>query len=281
MQTVRAGGTRTCGSQPPEKHRQDDVSAVGVAQHSIYKDSHSMLQEDGLTWSEIASVIAVILSIIVASWTIIGGVLLWKNKRPLLFHEMYRSEQSKLIRFKMARLVIWDRNGKAIVDEEVDKEREEDYTPGIVFTLLNRSSEAIEIYEIAFSHLSTNTKQDYFRIASSVQMPYLLKPYDYQNFRVAINRDHSWEFLTTWRNRKFPSGAGFILHAYSLRTSQKVVVRTSKGTVKAYIRGFTRLENTRRKMAKYWMFSRTLNRFRKNPNISKAPRLLSIENWWE
>ena len=236
-----------------------------------------MLQEYGLTWSEIASVIAVILS----SWAIIRGVLLWKNKKPLLFHEMYRSEQSKLIRFKMARLVIWDKNGKAIQDEEIDEERKEDYTPAILFTLLNRSAEAIEIYEIEFSYLSTNTNQDYFRMASSVPIPYLLKPYDYQNFHVAINKEHSHEFLTTWQSRKFPSGAGFVLQAYSLRSSRKVVVRTSKGTVKACIRGFTWLENTRRKMAHYWMFSRTLNRFKKDPNIFKAPRFLSKEDWWE
>ena len=97
---------------------------------------------------------------------------------------------------------------KAIQDEEIDEERKEDYTPAILFTLLNRSGEAIEIYDIEFSHLSTSTNQDYFCMASSVPIPYLLKPYDYQNFHIAINKEHSFEFLSTWQSRKVPKWYG-------------------------------------------------------------------------
>lgn len=234
-----------------------------------------MLQAYELTWSEIASIVAIILS----SWAIIRGFLQWRNKKPILFHEIYRSESQKSLRFKKVRLIIWNKDGKAIVeDEDINLEIEEDYTPALIFTLLNRSAEPIEIYEIKFNHLSTNREHPYFQLKPSVRLPYLLKPHDYQRFQITFTKEHSSGFLYTWQNRK-------ILYAFlpehTLSTSRRVEVRTSKGTIKAYIRGFSRLENTRRKLVKYWLFSRNLNRFNKNPNVIKAPSFLSKENWWK
>ena len=235
-----------------------------------------MLQAYGLTWSEIASLIA----IIITSWTIIRGFLQWRNKKPLLFHEIYRSESQESLRFKKVRLIIWNKDGRAITeDEDINVERKEDYTPALLFTILNRSAEPIEIYEIKFSHLSTNnTEHPYFHMKPSIQLPYLLKPHDYQQFQIALNKEHSSGFLYTWQNRKI---LYVFLPEHTLSTSRRVEVRTSKGTIKAYIRGFSRLENTRRKLVKYWSFSRNLNRFNKNPNTIKAPRFLSKENWWK
>ena len=190
----------------------------------------------------------------------------WKNRKPLLYHEGF--SDGKLHRYRQVRFLIWDENGHPM---EVDAP--EDSSPGFVFTLLSRSSEPIEIYDISFGNLNAREPHGE-RLKSSVPLPYVLKAHDYRSFQLAVIGEYDKsQLIYTWNNRK----SLWTIPVFSIRFDVKV--RTSRGTVTSSIRGFSKFDNFRTRLNFKLSFLRA-KAFKSN-TVRPVKLLLDRSNWWE
>ena len=191
----------------------------------------------------------------------------WKNRKPFLYHDNYSNQ--KLRRYRQARFIVWDGKGYPI-----NEDAPENHSLGFVFTLMSRSSEPVEIYDINFGYLSVRKSSSDSRLASSVTLPFMLKPYDYQHFRLTVAGElERLQLLDTWNSRKN------LWFMPSSNINSVVEVRTSQGAVKASIRGFSKADIFRRRLNHRFAFWRA--KTFKSSGLKPLNFLLDEENWWE
>ena len=164
-----------------------------------------------------------------------------------------------------------------MIEDDADEQACE---PGFFFTLLSRSSEPVEIYDIEFSHMSVRRSQSpYSGLNSSVSLPFILKPYDYQHFHISVSEGfEKSHVLNIWKHRKSspPMSLG-----YPLSKSSDIEVRTSRGVVKANVHGFSNLDNRKRRLAFKLLFARKEWQRKTYLKIPKLRSFLEGKNWWE
>ena len=215
-----------------------------------------------------------IISILAFSFVVYDRVTRWMSKKPVLHHDMYYPGKGHR-RFMQARLIVWDEEGNV-----VQGDADETCTPGFYFTLLSRSSEPVEIYDVEFSHLSVRKAGDPdYKLISSVSLPNMLKPYDYQNFHISVAGEfEKSQMLRTWNNRQ---SIWLLSPSYPLSNARNIEVRTSRGVIKATVRGFSKSENRKRRLASKLYFARREWQRKAYLKIPKLRGFLEGKNWWE
>ena len=147
-------------------------------------------------------------------------------------------------------------------------------SPVFMFYLVNRSSEPVEIYGFGVGRLSTDAVLPDLQLSSSVSVPFILKPYDYQNLGLNVMGEfEKSSLLHTWNSRKHL----WIVPTFNSYISD-VEARTSQGLVKASVRGFSKADNFRR-----WLNRNLVNWRGKITRSSSLKPLdfLNKEDWWE
>ena len=164
---------------------------------------------------------------------------------------------------------MWDEKGYPVEDDSAIG-----YSPCIMFTLLNRSSDPIELYDISFIYMTARDPRSGEGLKTSVTLPCMLKPHDYQNFVVVPNGEFEKpQLMYTWNRRNE------LWFAPGFSITSNVQIRTSKGVVIASIRGFSKLDNFRRRLNFRLSFWRSKT-FRRN-SVKPFTILLDRRNWWE
>ena len=215
----------------------------------------------------LATYISVVISTLAIVLVLYDRWTRWKNRKPVLYHDNY--SDGKLRRYHQARFLVWDDKGYP-----VQEDAHEGCSLGFMFSLISRSSEPIEIYGVRVGRLSTDKTLPDLILASSVSLPFVLKPYDYQHFQFTVTgKFERSSLLSTWKSRKYlwlvtPSNITSI-----------VEVRTSRGTVKASVRGFSKADIFRRRLNYKFAFWRA--KTFKSSEVKPLKFLLDRKNWWE